>query len=312
MANIQILPGWKDLADSIDKLKGVAVILGAPDTGKTKLAFYLCEELRSKGSKIAMIYADMGQCAFGLPATLGMMLFDSLAANDLQNRKLTTLDGIKIHAMYFIGSTSPLGHLIQTTVGLKKLVDKALTEGAEVVLIDTSGFVQGAAAWELKFHKIELSDARHLVALQKGQELEYILLPHEHRACRLIHRLKVYKEIEPKSYEKRRSYRRQKFLEYFQNATIRSFSLKEVKVANPHHFFQERDYRDLYKRLLVGLNDDENFSLGLGIIEDMGHSEWQILTPVRKLNKVKIIRLGSVRLDENCYGSKLDWTSFKI
>lgn len=62
----------------------------------------------------------------------------------------------------------------------------------------------------------------------------------------------------------------------------------------------------------MGLNDDENFSLGLGIIEDMGNSEWQILTPVRKLNKVKIIRLGSVRLDENFYDSRLDWASFKI
>ena len=72
MTDIQASPSWKELTDSIDRQKGVVIILGAPDTGKTTLAFYLSRELQLRGCNVAMVSADMGQCAFGPPATLGM------------------------------------------------------------------------------------------------------------------------------------------------------------------------------------------------------------------------------------------------
>ncbi|HHT9155389.1 MAG TPA: Clp1/GlmU family protein [Candidatus Tripitaka sp. YC43] len=288
-------PGWKELVDSIDRLKGVVIILGAPDTGKTTLAFYLSRELQLRGCNVAMVSADMGQCAFGPPATLGMSAL----------KGPTSLKDLKVHSMYFIGSTSPVGHLLQTTVGLKKLVEKAQGGGAEVVIIDTSGLIEGGAAWELKFQEIELVNARHVVALQRGQELEGILSPHEDRKCRTIHRLKIYEGIKPKSYERRRDYRRQKFSEYFQKATTKGIPLVAVRLINPLNILTGEGCGGQYKRLLVGLNDDENFTLGLGIIEDMGLKELRLLTPIEGIERVKLVRLGDIRLDENWYDSRV-------
>lgn len=301
MDNVNILPGWKELADHINKLKGVAVVLGATDTGKTSLALYLCREL-SRGCRVAMISADIGQCAFGPPATLSMALLKDVTALHLGEGPL--IKDIQVCSMYFIGSTSPMGHLLQVISGLKKLVEKAQKEGAEVVVIDTSGFVAGGAAWELKFHKIELTNARHVVALQNKKELEDILGPQENRTCRSLHRLKVHEGIRPRSYEQRRDYRRQKFLEYFQGATAKNIPLETVRLINPVNVVIGEASAGLYKRLLVGLNDDENFTLGLGVIEDMNPKELRLLTPVQELKDVKIVRFGSVRLDENWFDSR--------
>src|SRR3990167_8913187 len=304
MTNIQVLPGlyqngtgpgWKELVDGINGLKGVVIILGAPDTGKTTLAFYLSRELQLRGCNAAMVSADMGQCAFGPPATLGMSFL----------RGPTSLRDLEIHSMYFIGSTSPVGHLLQTTVGLKKLVEKAQGGDAEVVIIDTSGFIEGGAAWELKFQEIELVNARHVVALQRGQELEGILRPHEDRKCRTIHRLKIYEGIKPKSCERRRDYRRQKFSEYFQKATTKGIPLRAVRLINPLNILTGEGYGGLYKGLLGGLDDDENFTLGLGVIEDMGLKESRLLTPIEGVERVKLVRLGAIRLDEDWYDSRV-------
>src|SRR3989338_6650087 len=295
MTDIQASPSLKELTDSIDRQKGVVIILGAPDTGKTTLAFYLSRELQLRGCNVAMVSADMGQCAFGPPATLGMAFL----------RGPTSLRDLEIHSMYFIGSTSPVGHLLQTTVGLKKLVEKAQGGDAEVVIIDTSGFIEGGAAWELKFQKIELVNARHVVALQRGQELEGILSPYEDRKCRTLHRLKTYEGIRPKSYERRRNYRRQKFSEYFQKATTKGIPLRAVRLINPLNILTGEGYGVLYKRLLVGLNDDENFTLGLGVIEDMGLKELRLLTPIEGIERVKLVRLGAIRLDEDWYDSRV-------
>jgi polynucleotide 5'-kinase involved in rRNA processing len=45
------------------------------------------------------------------------------------------------HAMRFIGALSPVGHLLQTIVATKMLVDKALRRGARAVLVDTTGLI---------------------------------------------------------------------------------------------------------------------------------------------------------------------------
>lgn len=303
MADTQVLPGWKELADSINTLKGMVVILGAPDTGKTTISFYLSRELQLKGCKVAMISADIGQSVFGPPATLSMALLDTVTTQYRVQVDQLSLKEIRIHSMYFIGSTSPVRHLLQTTVGLKRLVEKAQGEGTEVVIIDTSGFIEGGAAWELKFQEIELVNARHIVALQRSKELEDILSPHMHRKCRTLYRLKICAGIRLRSYEQRREYRRKRFSEYFLGATTRGIPLETVKLINPLNTSAVRSSGGLYKGVLVGLNDDENFTLGLGIIENMDNKELQLQTPVEELKEIKIVRFGSIRLDGNLYDS---------
>lgn len=47
--------------------------------------------------------------------------------------------------MWFLGATSPIGHLLEIVVGTKKMADKALNSGADVVIVNTSGLILGTA-----------------------------------------------------------------------------------------------------------------------------------------------------------------------
>ncbi|MFQ5957270.1 MAG: Clp1/GlmU family protein [Candidatus Brocadiales bacterium] len=298
MPSIKIPSYWKELAEDIHQVKGVVMVVGASNTGKTTLANYLAKEFYKRGNRVSFISADMGQCAFGPPATISMAILESVPKS---------LIDIPIHSMYFVGSTSPVGHLLQTMVGVKKLVDRSFQDGAQVVIVDTTGLVSGGAAWELKFHKIELTDARCIVALQRAHELEDILLPQERRGGRKLYRLPVFEQTKVRSYEQRRAYRQQRYEDYFRNASAKSSSLKNICLVNPHYRAIQKGERDAFKRLLVGLNDDENFSTALGIVEDIDLKKGRIrlLTPLEALRGVRFIRLGSVKIED-------DWSDSRV
>ncbi|MEE9487344.1 MAG: Clp1/GlmU family protein, partial [Candidatus Brocadiales bacterium] len=129
---------WKELAGNVGRRlhygKVMVTVLGASDTGKTTLSFYLAKELLSVCGRVSIVSADMGQGAFGPPATVSMALLESVPKS---------IDEISTHSMYFVGSTSPVGHFLQTLTGVKKLVDRASGEGAKAIIIDTTGLVSG-------------------------------------------------------------------------------------------------------------------------------------------------------------------------
>lgn len=297
MSAIHVPPPWRELVEEVYEDRGPVIVLGAPDTGKTTLAYFLAKELREKANETALVSVDMGQCAFGPPATIGMTILE---------RVPRSLAELTVETMYFIGSTSPIGHLLQTVVGVKKLVEKAYQRGAEVIVIDTDGLVEGGAALELKFQEIEITNAKHLVALQREKELENMLLPHVERTRRKIHRLEVFEGTKVKSHGERREYRRRRFMQYFEEARLEALPLRSLMLISPLQPVLEKAPEGIYRRLLVGLNDDENFSLGLGLIEDIDPKKGRLtlLTPLQDLEAVKIIRLGSLILDENWYESR--------
>lgn len=298
MSLIKIPSYWEKLVEDIHRVKGVTMIVGASDTGKTTLACYLAEELFRRRKLVSIVSADMGQCAFGPPAAISMAVLESIPEST---------EEIPIHAMYFVGSTSPVGHFLQTVVGVKKLVDRSLGKGVEAVVVDTTGLVSGGAAWELKFHMIELADARCIVALQRERELEDILLPHERRAGRRLYRLPVSEDTKVRSPEQRRERRRRRYAGYFGNAQTKSLSLKDLHLISPHNATIQGGNANTFKRLLVGLNDEENFTAALGIIEevDLTKNTIRLTTPLEALGDVRLIRLGSVKIEE-------DWSDCRV
>jgi len=214
-----LVPGdWWEVADILGADGGVALIWGASDTGKTTLARFLTETLRGKGCRVALVDGDMGQATLGPPTTIGLAIhFPSSEAGEAP----------RIH-LRFVGATSPSGHLLPTLVGLKRLVDKAFSLMAEVVLVDTTGLVQGGAARELKFRKVELLRPRHIVALQRASEIEHLLHPHVHRPGLKIQRLLATPEVKAKSREHRRAFREERFRHYFQDAALQDLAWRDV------------------------------------------------------------------------------------
>jgi polynucleotide 5'-hydroxyl-kinase GRC3/NOL9 len=59
---------WYAPLDALDKERGVAILIGATDTGKSTLAKILITNLCKRGLKVAPVDADIGQSILGPPA----------------------------------------------------------------------------------------------------------------------------------------------------------------------------------------------------------------------------------------------------
>lgn len=288
---------WRELAEKIYNNRGVVIVLGSPDTGKTTLINYLFTEL-NKGCLTSIIDADIGQSFYGVPTTINLV------------KAATASDGVTIDKSYFVGSTSPSGHLLQMVVGLRKLLDSL--HDSDVTLIDTTGFVTDGAAWELKYQKIEAVSPRHIVAIQRSNEIENILRPQGVRGLAAIHRFPVHEKVKAKSPDQRRAYRQARYKAYFQNARRSVFSLKNVSIINPYRAsIEDLSRNNTFKGMLIGLNNNENFVVSLGTLDAIDAKREEIscftpspnpLSPMRSgkgegVEDIKTIRLGSVRLD---------------
>jgi polynucleotide 5'-hydroxyl-kinase GRC3/NOL9 len=215
---IEVPDAWRALSARIDAEGGLAVLLGASDSGKTTLARWLMRALTATGRRVALVDGDIGQSTVGPPATAGLA-FAAPAHNDPVLAPL---------ALRFVGAVSPVGQMLSLAVGLKRLADKASAMGAEVLLVDTTGFVLGPAARRLKFHKTDLLAPQHLIALQRDDELEPILRLFEGRKGMAISRLRVSPHVIPRSFQVRRNYRAQRFFDYFRGSSLVELSLHGI------------------------------------------------------------------------------------
>ena len=153
---------WESALERVSKRDRIILILGATDTGKTTLTKYLANGLLRRGRSVSLVDADVGQSDIGPPTTI------AIASPKEPFYKFSTLSPVGI---YFIGSISPVGHLLPMLVGTKLMVEQAKTQH---VLIDTTGLISGLGK-ALKAHKIELLDPDLILALQREEELEPIL-----------------------------------------------------------------------------------------------------------------------------------------
>jgi polynucleotide 5'-hydroxyl-kinase GRC3/NOL9 len=340
---LKIPPEWRKAAEDIEVHGGPLMVLGAPGSGKTTFSIYLSAYFCRRGRKVAWIDMDPGQPFVGPPAVQSLALYSDAA--DIMKRRAPL-------AMTFVGNTSPVGHLLEAIAGLQKLVSRAKSLDPDLILINTSGLVNGGAARELTFHEIDVISPRYIVALQRTNEVEHLLSPHSHRAGLLFLRLPTPTDAVNASREARTTARERRFKDYFRGAVLQDIALSDVGVHGPGFSTGERlgfrdinrlskivqgivihaelasdrlflivegDYagdelypakeqysvrevivvrRDEMDHLLVGLNDDHNLCLGLGIIREVDVREQaiKVITPVKDIAAIRHISFGSLRV----------------
>ena len=283
---------WRQAADVVQTESGVTLILGDTNSGKTTLLKYLAERLSHQNQPVAVVDADIGQSTIGPPTTICGVVFKSL---------LHPIETMAPQEMFFVGSTSPAGHLVQALVGVKKLVEWAVSMGAQSVLVDTSGMVRGDEASLFKFYKIELLRPRCLLVLQQHGELESLISPFTERKSIQIYRLPVSPMARARNQEERKSYRVKKFRDYFKKASVKLISTHRLTFLHQTSFDLTGSGEGLPRYLLVGLNDADHRTLGLGIVEafDSQSQEIFIYTPIQDLTPLRSLTLGSLRVDLN-------------
>jgi polynucleotide 5'-hydroxyl-kinase GRC3/NOL9 len=197
------------------------MVLGNVDTGKTTVICYLANYFSSLGKKVAVIDLDIGQQDIGPPCTITLGIVGT---------PILKLSDIPLHRMIFIGKTSPSGRMLPFVSGARELVDDAL-KIADVILIDTTGWVFGSAARSLKTAKIQTLKPQILVALQKEHELDHLLKPFELSTIQ-IENLSVFPQIKPRDHDTRTFLRESGFSNYFKNAITRMFNLKSIRTQD--------------------------------------------------------------------------------
>lgn len=196
------------------------MVLGQIDTGKSTVVCYLANHFLNQGKRVAVLDLDMGQQDIGPPCTITLGLL---------NNPILKLSDIPLHRMVFIGKTSPIGRMLQILTGAKELVDHALNV-ADIILIDTTGWVFGGAARAYKAAKIRTLEPDVLVALEKEDEIEHLLKPFQ--SVILVEKLSVYPHIEIRNSKTRKFLRESKFNNYFKNAVSRTLDLRFLTFEN--------------------------------------------------------------------------------
>jgi len=284
---------WFDFLHVLEEERGVAIILGATDTGKSTLAKFLVTNLCKRGLKMALVDADIGQSFLGPPTTIGLSVFKSDPNWEIV---------LSPPEIFFVGSTTPEGHFPIHLKGVKMMVDKAPSYGAEVIIVDTTGFILGEAGKELKRRKIDLLSPRFIIALQKSDEIEHILELYKENSLYKIYRLPLSEQVKPRSMEERKIYRTNKFQEYFKHSTIYELVINEVQiegeVLDANGDTIPLDWALRINGLLIGLKDSNDETLALGVIRNYFEEKKvvRVFTPLRDIQGVKTIQLSSLKV----------------
>jgi polynucleotide 5'-hydroxyl-kinase GRC3/NOL9 len=262
------------------------------------------------GFTVAIVDADVGQKDIGPPATI------TLGYPDLS----LPLAGIKPACQYFVGSPSPVGHLLPMVVGTRKMVDQAR---AFFIIVNTTGLIRGTGRI-LKTFKIESIRPHAIVAIEEGHELKSILRAHRnHRVIRITPSAMAVS----KTPQQRIAARQKTFHDYFEHAGEISLSCNKLifqrsllftgKAIDHFDFmYYERTSEGIIaisdrpheqsngltiltpgfeKNLLCGVADWSDAGMGIALINKIEFTQDTIslITPVPR-ERIRIVQLGDL------------------
>lgn len=286
MSPVSLSTQWMKAIQRIVKVgRSTTLILGGVDTGKTTFGLALAKEAAAQGRKVGFVDADIGQSTYGPPVTISLTLISG---------KVSDIRALKPAGLYFVGDTTPRGHLLEMMVGAKMMIERAKEAGCEVVIIDSCGTIGTPFGEALKYRYTEMIEPTHIVALQRAGELEPILgsVP-QNNLC--FFRLSVTPETRVLSRSERVKIRESSYRRYFAAAKPIKIALNGVAVFPP-----EADLAS-YKltHLLVGLKGGSGKTEAVGILIDYWEKSGQVevLTPFSSPERVKGLVLGCLRVE---------------
>ncbi len=272
------------LIDDLVRLRGVVMMAGGPDTGKTSLTRRVLAEALRAGRTVAYVDADVGQTTVGPPACVGLKWVRTEADLD----ELAVADSLR-----FVGSTTPEGVVLSQVVATAALVDAARPE-ADLVVVDTTGAISGVVGQTLKYHKMELCQPDVVVALQRGGELEPLVGMLRRFFSARVEATGVDPDVVPVSAEQRRSHRTKAFQQAF-HSPLQRWRVRPTVFAPT--LPAGLDLRRLDK-MLVGIQDAAGGCQGLGVLEA---AEDALRVVTNGGEDMRGLRLGSLRIDPETF-----------
>lgn len=321
---------WQEFSEDVAPQRPSRLfVVGKADSGKSFFCLYLANRLLQTYSRIAIIDCDLGQSDIGPPGCLGSAILTEPA---------TTLQELEHHQLYFIGAVSPEGQLTSMLMGLERLLH-GLEGMAELVIINTCGYIIGDAARVLKLSKLSIFRPDFLILLGEHGIFRWLTTPFPAIHSRYLPSSGyAQKTGQTMRKEIRNTLNRRYFNESVrQSLDFDSFttwgcyfrtgvplppdpsiflygeafnegegSLLIVPSNNKGHPLSDDDpsFPGCRVRkhgdesgLLIGLLDQQHYTLGLGIIELIDYEKESIsfFTPLKDIRHVSILSFGTVK-----------------
>jgi polynucleotide 5'-hydroxyl-kinase GRC3/NOL9 len=286
--NLHVPHEWEALEPS--RCRGILMIIGEPNTGKSTLGKYLFERLTKDRRRIAFIDGDPGQSRLGPPTTMSLCIWDDN----------TGLQRTIRHA--FIGSISPSGHMLQMLIGAYKLVHMSRACGADAVVYDTSGLIDPSrGGLNLKLAKIDLLRPNRLFGIQREQELEALLAPLRISALTAVTALRPSPGVRRRDILSRKAYRAERYANYFSRLECLRLDFHNIALFPGPALVPDR---------LVALEDAEGFTQALGIVREYcrKHNEAVVLTPLDTVKGIRTLRPGVMLVDPQTFEDRFNYS----
>ncbi|NQE44958.1 Polyribonucleotide 5'-hydroxyl-kinase [ANME-1 cluster archaeon GoMg2] len=244
-----------------DKKPLILFMLGGVDVGKSYTVTAIANRFHALGLKVAVVDADVGQSDIGPPCCIGMGIL---------RKEIKQISEIPLHSLYFVGNTSPNGCVRECVEGAAAAVNKAKALNATVIIVDSTGWIEGEEARMFKLTEIVEINPSFIIAIAKEDELAHIL-PHLHKK---VIKLRTSSEAKSRTREERRALREDAYNKYFSAAKNRVFALSILE------WIPEEG-------TLLGLFDGksetyEKEAIGLGVLSNLDYERGRavVFTPV--------------------------------
>jgi len=276
-----IPPSWRDAADVLLRTRGLAVILGDIDSGKSTLSTFLANTCLDHRVQTSVIDGDVGQADIGPPTT---------TSSSTVNKHIVNLQELRPERSYFVGDTSPSSIPDKLVQSITHLKDKIPTR-SEITILNTDGWVREDEAVE---HKLELLDRLRpelVLALSLDHELDHILELQKRPTLRL----ESSSFARTRTREERKKAREEGYRRFLKNPIRLDLRLNTIKLRMFNAPKQQRlDQTSMHKGTLVGLLDDKGELLSIGRIERIGNDIIRIITKAEETPRT--VEIGAVIL----------------
>lgn len=281
---------WDELiAEILREKPHLIIVIGDVDVGKTFFTTYVANTLLKNGMRVAALDGDVGQSDIGPPSTIGIGIFE---------RPVGILHEVPARATYFVGSMSPSNHMLEFTVGMKKLVELGMKE-ADLVIVNTPGWISGGSGRALQTYVMELLGPDLVVALQRGRELEHLLTAAPQVKVR---RIPVYQKVRSRSIAERTLLRWLALARYFEGSSRVMLDLRKVRLERCYyHTGEPLDPKTL--EVQAPIIYAEKLPEGLLVVTEGALDEDVIWELEEKFGRVKVIARG---IEQNVLVGLLD------
>jgi polynucleotide 5'-hydroxyl-kinase GRC3/NOL9 len=271
---------WRDAADVLRKSRGLAVILGDVDSGKSTLCTYLANICLDHRLQCCIIDGDVGQADIGPPTT---------TSSSTVTKHIFSLQELSPERSYFIGDTSPSSVPDKLVQSITRLKDN-ISNGCEITILNTDGWVREDAAVE---HKLRLLDSIRpdmVLALSLDHELDRLLELQNRPTLRLV----ASGFSRTRTREERRKAREEGYRRFLKNPKHLDLRLNAIRLRMFNAPKQQRLDQATHRGTITGLLDEKEELLSIGRIERVGNGIIRITTSAERTPRT--VELGAVIL----------------